>query len=258
LLITTEEIKNYLLKVPPLPESVRKSLLYLKEGELKKAAMEADKDLILKKQIYSFVNSAYFSLSKRVDDTIQLFSLIGVERVKALIYSYLVTLLIPEKWGIFNIDFKSFQATFMMEFEKFMKFEFNEKIYKKYAEIGAIVPVAVCVCDMLFASKKEKVDIVLNATSMEYGILLKRLTGISLFELAAEIAKIWEMEDEKIKILKKSECNECKDEISALIHFLFFYITSKPQFLDINSLIEFKPECLNLIPKTYERIINDS
>jgi hypothetical protein len=146
----------------------------------------------------------------------------------------------------------------MKEFERFMKFEFSLEEYKKYAEIGSVVPVSVCVCDMLFGSKKEEVEIILNSAPLEYGTLLKRLTGVTLFGLGCEIAKLWDLEDEKVEVLKKSECSVCDNKISALVHFLFFYLTSKPQFLDINSLIEFKPECINLIPKTYERIINDS
>jgi len=258
LLITKDEIQEYLKSIPPVPESVRKCLFYLKKGDLKKAAFEAEKDIVLKKQIERIVNSAYFSLPNKVENTLHLFSMIGFEMAKSLVYSYLVSLLKPKKWNIFNISFSDFQASFIREFEKFMKFEFSLEEYKKYAEIGAVVPVSVCVCDMLFGSKKEEVKIILNSAPLEYGTLLKRLTGVSLFELGGEIAKFWDLEDEKVKVLKESECNVCDNKISAVIHFLFFYLTSKPQFLDINSLIEFKPECINLIPKTYERIINDS
>ena len=63
MLVSIEDIKKYLKNVPPVPESVRKTLDYLKEGKLKEAAVEAEKDLVLKKQIESIVNSAYFSLA---------------------------------------------------------------------------------------------------------------------------------------------------------------------------------------------------
>jgi len=257
-LITKEEIKKYLKDIPPVPQSVKNCLQYLKEGELKKAALEADKDVVLKKQIESVVNSAYFSLPNRVEDTVQLFSMIGLEMAKSLVYSYLVSLLQPKEWKIFNIPFHDFQASFMSEYEKYMKYEFTEEEYKKYAEVGAIVPAAVCVCDSLLGEKKEQVEIIMNSAPLEYGTLLKRMTGVTLFDVAATIAKLWGLEDEKVSVLKRGECDKCDDPKAALIHFLFFYLSSKPQFLDINSLIEFKPECINLIPKTYERITNDS
>jgi len=256
MLISQEEIKKYLSKVPPLPESAAKALKFLKEGDLKKAALEAENDLVLKKQIEHVVNSAYFSLPNKVEDTVQLFTMIGLEMAKSLVYSYIVSLLEPKEWKIFNLNFRDFQAQFLSVYEEYMILEFEKETYKKYPEIGAIIPVAVCVCDMLLGDKKREVDLITESAPLELGTLLKRMTGMSLFEIAAEIAKIWELEDEKCEIIKNSECIDCKNPISALTHFLFFYLVSKPSFMDLNSLIEFNPGCMELIPKTTQRIMN--
>ena len=258
MLISKEEIIRYLQNVPPVPENVKKALTALDEGDLKKAATEASDDLVLKKRIESVVNSAYYGLSKKVDNMVQLFTMLGIEKARSLIYSYLVSLLEPREWKIFNIDFFEFQAAFMSEFEKVMILEFDEKTYKKYAEIGAIIPAAVCVCDSLLGDKKDDVELVMSSAPLEYSTLIKRMTGLSLFGLAGEIAELWGLEKEKSEILKMAECEKCENKISALTHLLFFILVSKKQFLDLNSLIEFNPECTELIPKTYERIINDS
>jgi HD-like signal output (HDOD) protein len=256
MLISQDDIKKYLSQVPPMPESAMAALKALKEGNLKKAAIEAENDFILKKQIEQVVNSAYFALPNKVEDTIQLFTMIGLEMAKSLIYSYIVSLLEPKEWKIFNINFKDFQAEFMSNYEKYMILEFGKETYKKYPEIGAIIPVAVCVTDMLLGEKKEKLDIILQSSPIEIGTLLKRMTGMTLFSIAAKIAKIWELEEEKCEIIKKSECEVCDNKISALVHFLFFYKVSKPAFMDLNSLIEFNPKCIDFIPKTTQRIIN--
>ena len=258
MLISQKEIIKYLKNVPPVPKNVKKALEYLKSGELKSAAIEAQKDLILKKRIEDVVNSAYYALPNKVNDMVQLFAMLGMEKSKSLIFSYLVSLLEPKKWGIFNINFFDFQAIFMSEFEKYMKIEFDEKTYKKYADIGAIVPASVCVCDSLLAEKKDQVDLLISNAPLEYGTIIKRMTGIGLFSIASKIAEIWGLEKDKAQILKNAECEKCENQISSLIHLIFFTIVSKKQFLDINSLIEFNPECIKLIPKTYERIINDS
>ena len=258
MLISKEEIIKYLKNVPPVPENVKNALSALDEGDLKKAATEASNDLVLKKRIQSVVNSAYYGLSHKVEDMIQLFAMLGCEKSRSLIYSYLVSLLEPREWKIFKIDFFEFQAAFMGEFEKYMTLEFDEKTYKMYAEIGAVIPAAVCVCDSLLGEKKDDVELVMSSAPLEYSTLIKRMTGVSLFGLAGKIAEIWGLEKEKSDILKAAECDNCKNKISALTHFVFFMLVSKKQFLDLNSLIEFKPECTELIPKTYERIINDS
>jgi len=257
MLISQEKIKEYLSKVPPVPKVARNVLNYLKEGNLKKAAIEAENDMVLKKQIEQLVNSAYFALPNKVDDTVQLFTMIGLEMAKNLVYSYIVSLLQPKKWEIFDINFKDFQAEFMSDFEKYMILEFGKDIYKKYSEIGAVVPVSVCVCDMLLGEKKREVELILESAPLEYGTLLKRMTGTTLFGIAAEITRIWELDEEKCEVLEKSECIECKNKVSALTHFLFFYLASKPAFMDLNSLIEFNPKSMEFIPKTTQRIMNE-
>jgi len=257
MLISTDDIKKYLSEVPPVPESAAKALKYLKQGDLKKAAMEADNDIVLKKQIEHVVNSAYFSLPNKVENTVQLFTMIGLEMAKSLVYSYIVSLLEPKEWKIFDINFKDFQAQFLSDYEKFMIEEFGKETYKKYPEIGAIIPVAVCVCDMLLGDRKRELELITSSSPIEIGTLLKRMTGMSLFSLAAKIAQIWELESEKCEIVKMSECAEdCTQEISALVHFIFFYLVSKPAFMDLNSLIEFNPKCMELIPKTTQRIMD--
>jgi hypothetical protein len=258
MLISKEEIKKYLNNIPPIPEHALECLNALKEGDLKKAAQAADKDLVLKKQIENIVNSAAFALRKKVDNTLQLFTLLGLENTRAIVYSYLVSLLQPKTWKIFKINFTEFQKEFLNHYKEFATLEFGEGTYKKYSEIEAIIPASVCICDSLLGEKKEKLDIILSSAPLEYGTLLKRLTEESLFGIAATIAELWELEKEKCEIIKKSECENCNNPISALTHFTFFYLVSKPSFMDINSLIEFNPKCIDFIPKTYERINNDS
>ena len=258
MLISKEDILRYLSNVPPVPDNVKKALDFLNKGDIKNAANEAEKDLVLKKQIERVVNSAYYSLNKKVDDMVQLFTLLGIEKTRSLIYSYLVSLLEPKTWHIFKINFFDFQSAFMKSYEDAMILEFDEKTYKKYAEIGAIIPAAVCVCDSLLGEKKEQVDLLMSSAPLEYSTLIKRMSGFSLFELAAKIANFWGLEEEKVEILKKSECKECEEKIPALVHLVFFILASKKEFLDINSLIEFNPKTIELVPKVYERMINDS
>ena len=259
MLVTKEDINNYLKDVPPVPETVKECLDYLENGDLRQAALAADKDIVLKKQIESVVNSAYFALPNKVENTVQLFSMIGLEMARNLVYTYLVSLLEPKKWQIFNnFPFADFQANFLNLYETYAKLELGEEAYKRYSTLGAIIPSAVCVVDSLLGDKKEQLESITLAAPLEIGTLLKRLTGITLFGISAKIADIWEVEQEFQEMLLEAECDQCDDKIAALLHFIFFYLASKPQFLEVNSLIRFNVNCVDLIPKTYERILNDS
>ena len=71
MLVSKDDIKKYLSKVPPIPEAALNTLKHLKKGKLKEAAIETEKDFVLKKQIESIVNSAYFSFPNRVENTVQ-------------------------------------------------------------------------------------------------------------------------------------------------------------------------------------------
>ena len=259
MLVSREEIIKYLKSVPPVPESVQECLKYLKEGNLRQAALAADKDIVLKKQIEGVVNSAYFSLPNKVEDTVQLFSMIGLEMARNLVYSYLVTLLAPKEWEIFeSLNFRDFQANFLNLYEKYATLEFGEKIYKEYAILGAMIPSAVCVIDALLGDKKSQLQIITESAPIEIGTLLKRLTGVTLFGISAKIAGLWEVDKKFQDVLMKAECIKCDNKIAALLHFIFFYLASKPQFIELNSLIEFNTDCVKFVPKTYERILNGS
>ena len=97
MLISKEEIIKYLKNVPPVPENVKNALSALDEGDLKKAAIEASNDLVLKKRIQSVVNSAYYGLSHKVEDMIQLFAMLGSEKSRSLISVSYTHLTLPTK-----------------------------------------------------------------------------------------------------------------------------------------------------------------
>ncbi|WP_456480524.1 HDOD domain-containing protein [Nautilia sp.] len=257
MLISEKEICEYLRSVPSVPEKAVNVLKALKKGDIKSAAVLTENNPPLKERIGHIVNSAYFSLPNRVENTLQLFTMIGIETAKSLVYGYMVSLLAPEKWRVFSFDFKDFQAKFLSFYKTYMKIEFGEEAYEKYSEIGAVIPAAVCVCESLLADKSNEVALITDNAPVELGTLIKRMSGYTLFEIAAKIAQIWELEEEKCIIIKKSECNRCEERISALIHFLLFFIVSRPAFMDLNSIMEFNPECMELIPKTTQRIINE-
>jgi len=264
MLISKNDILEKMQKIPPLPKAVKDTINALKAGDLQRAADSADSDIVLKKKISTIVNSAYFGFSKQLTNTRQMFSAMGLEMAKSVVLSYMVSLLAPKEWKIFTkLNFEDFQSAFLNNSKQAIILETNEDIYKRYADSIAIIPATICLIDELFSEKIEEIELLMQSSELDYGKILKRFTGMSLFELAAFIAKKWEVDAENIAIIKLVECNNCKisnetiKKVVASLHLEFFYLASKPQFFELNSFIEFNPEVISIATKNYERKINE-
>ncbi len=264
MLITKKEIIEKIDAIPPLPEVVRKTIEYLQAEQLQKAADEADKDIVLKNKILKIVNSAYFGFSREVTQTRQMFSVMGVEMAKSVVLSYMVELLKPKEWKLFEgLDFDAFQSFFLAKTKEAIILETSEEVYKKYANLAAIIPATICLVDDLLGDKRTQVELLIESSGLNYGEILERFTGFSLFSLASFVAKKWELEKNIVELLEFVECKNCdlKDEeqktIAATLHLELFFCVSKPQFFVLNSFVNFNPEVIQIAKKNYERKINE-
>ena len=263
MLITKTDITKKIASIPPLPKSVKKTIDALKSGDLQKAADSANSDVVLKKKISTIVNSAYFGFTKKLTDTRVMFSAMGLEMAKGVILSYMVGLLAPKEWKLFNINFEEFQSAYLSSSKKAVILETDEITYKKYSDSIALIPATICLVDTLLGEKAEDIQLLMESSCLDYGKILKRFTGMSLFELAGLIAEKWELSGENIELIKEIECVKCvgSDEkmlkVSATLHLEFFYLVSQPQFFELNSFIEFNPKVVEIAKKNYERKIDE-
>jgi len=264
MLISKNDIIKKITSIPPLPQAVKDTIDYLKAGDLQKAADAANSDIVLKKKIETIVNSAYFGFSKKLTDTRVMFSAMGLEMAKSVVLSYMVGLLAPKEWKIFKkLSFSDFQSAFLANAKEAIITETNEETYKKYADSVALIPATICLVDELLGEKKTQLDLLLETSQLDYGKILERFTGMSLFELAALVARKWELDNDNIQLIRLIECKNCdiEDEtlkkVVASLHLEFFYLVSKPHFFELNSFIEFNADVINIAIKNYERKINE-
>jgi hypothetical protein len=76
---------------------------------------------------------------------------------------------------------------------------------------------------------------------------------------AAEAAKNDSVLKKQIEKIVNSAAFALRNKVDKTLQlFTFFYLVSKPNYINLNSLIEFNPKCIKYIPKIYERINNDS
>jgi len=262
MLITKDEIIKKLDLIPPMPETVKNTINYLKAGELQKAAEAADNDIVLKQKISKIVNSAYFGFTKKLTDTRQMFSAMGLEMAKSLVLSYMVSLLEPKEWKFFiDLNFEEFQSAFLAGSKEAVILETDEDTYKKYTDALALIPAIVCLIDELLGDKKREVQLLIETSDLNYGKILKRFTGYSIFTLAAFVAKKWELDEENINLIKRIECEKCENDevtkIAATVHLELFRIVSERQFFILNSFVDFNPESIEIAKKNYKRMTDE-
>ena len=266
-MVDIEQIKAYVDKVPPLPQTLRNSLKAIEEGDLPKAASFAKHDPALMNYLTNLVNKPIFGFKKDVKDAGQIFGILGLNQAKQIIGSYLVSLLSPKSWQTFKITnskFNNLQAELMFNWNKILdKLKCDDK---DVSAVAVLIPSSIIVCEELFKEHIDDVNLLREVKNLDYNTILKRLTEKSLFDIAVIIAKKWEMSKRTLRILLlssakvKSEFND-KDLIYAkYLHLLFFYELSKPEMIDggLNDFLEFNPEFVSDIYNDFQSLMEIS
>ena len=262
-MITKEEVDLYIDKIPPVPKTLQDTISLLKKGELTKASKIAQTDPALSSYLKNIVNKPIYGFTTKVEDITQIFSIFGVNGTLKIIYSYMMNLLSPEKWYFFNLNknlFNMLQDELNVNWVKILKYLKVDN--KDYEHTIALLPSTIIVCEALFSSKKENVELLRSNTDLDLNTILYRLSGYSLLDIYEKIAKKWELDKKAIEVIKvASGISLSKDEeinqLGKWMHLLLFYELSKPQFIEagLNNFIEFNIEMVMDIYEEFNKIM---
>ncbi|MDQ1245207.1 MAG: hypothetical protein QG565_1548 [Campylobacterota bacterium] len=247
-MITKEKIDSFIERVPPSPKVLNETIRLLNMGELAKAAKVAEDDLALKSYLKSIVNKPIYGFANEVSEISQIFGILGVSLSQQTVYNYMVTLLSPKNWTLFNLNAKSFhnlQANLSKKWEIVLKhLGIDDK--NIYAAI-TLLPASIIVTEALFSEKKEDVNLLRSAKALDYNTILVRLCGVSLFDICEQIANKWEMDEKISKITQaasgvKPSDDENIDSLGKWMHLLLFYELSQPEFIKagLNDFVDFQ------------------
>jgi hypothetical protein len=255
--ITSEEVTHYIQNIPPAPAVVRQALDYARAGDLPKAAKCASEDPALRHYLKILVNRPLYGFKNEVSDVSQIFSILGVSATVQTLYNYLLSLLTPKKWELFNLtdhQFYDLQASLSKRWEKILlHLSVNDK--ELHSAI-ALIPATIIVCEALFASRKAEVVQLRSVKALDFNTILKRLSGRDLFDLAGEIARTWEMSDKTISLIQaasglRETLNAEEKTLSQWMHLLLFYELSQSVYVSagLNEFIDFQ---IDFVEDIYE------
>lgn len=265
-MIKQEDIQAYIHTIPPSPVVLKKVLDWLNKGELTKAASEAAEDGALKLYLQNIVNKPIYGFKNDIKGVGQIFGVLGLAQAEQITYNYMISLLTPSRWELFALSNKGFsqiQDNLGIMWKRILE---HKQIKEKeiYSAIS-LLPAAIIVCEALFKSKKEEVALLRSAKEIDYNTILKRLSGMDLFDLCAQIATAWEMPAIISAIVLSSKgANEETDEdiveLSKWMHLLFFYQLSQPSAVEagLNDFIAFNIDYVEDIYEEFQEVVIDN
>lgn len=262
-MITQEEIKVYINSIPPSPKVLKEVLAHLATGELTKAAHSANEDPALKLYLQNIVNKPIYSFKNDVKNINQIFGILGLTQAKQIIYNYMISLLTPNKWELFDLNDKSFaeiQDNLSVQWKKILE-SMNITDNDIFTSIS-LLPASIIVCEALFKSKQDNVNLLRASNDIDYNTILQRLSGMDLYDLCQEIAKSWELPEITSAIVvsskgDKENLNEEIEKLSKWMHLLFFYQLSQPVAASagLNDFIEFNIEYVEDIYEEFQTLM---
>jgi len=262
-LITREKVDAYIQKIPPTPQALQQTIIYLNQGELIKAARTAQKDLALSAYLVELVNKPIFGFRDKVEDISQIFGILGVARSQQALYNYMISLLSPAKWHFFRLNKSSFydiQAELSIKWQIILKH--LNITDKEIQNTITLLPATIIVCEALFCEKLDDVKLLRSVDEIDLNTILIRLCNLDLFDICQIIATKWNMSEKSMQIIQASSgLKPAKnDEINTLgkwMHLLLFFTLSRAEYINagLNDFINFKIEYVEEIYDDFAKLM---
>lgn len=262
-LITKAQIDDFIEKIPPSPQILKQTMMLLNAGELSKAAKVAIEDKALNSYLKNIVNKPIFGFRQEVSDISQIFGILGLSGSQQAVYNYMISLLSPAKWSLFELNSHTFydlQAQLSSVWKKVLNHLDIED--KEIESAIALLPASIIVADALFGEKINDVHLLKSVNEIDYNTILQRLCKMDLFDICEEIAKKWDMEPKTYEIVQAASGVKSYDDKQTMLlgkwmHLLLFFTLSKPEFIEakLNDFIEFQVDFVEDIYGDFMNIV---
>ncbi len=259
-MITRDNINDFIDKIPPSPKILQETIRHLNNADLNKAAKIATEDPALSAFLRNLVNKPLYGFKQEVSDISQIFGILGLSGSQQSVYNYMLTLLSPKKWNLFNLNKTSFdelQAVFSIKWQHIL--EHLKIIDRDIQSAITLLPASIIVSEALFSKSKKDVELLRSVHDLNYNTILQRLCDTTLFDICIEISIKWDMPKVIPDIIRcASGVNPSDDKdinkLGKWMHLLLFYELSQPLFIEagLNDFIEFN---IDYVEDIYEEFL---
>ncbi len=241
-MLTKDDIDKYLDSIPPIPQTIKTTLMYLECSDMIQAANTAKEDRAFVEYLSSIVNRPIFGFRDDIKNINQIFGILGLGRAKQIVYSYYMHIIMPKKWEVFDFSNKKFQelqANLMIQWSKILD---ALKIHDRDLEQSiTLVPASLIVCEMLFRDMKDTVVLLKQTKDITYDEILYKMSGLKLLDVVEKIAAKWDFEESITLFLKDAFYENSKEELGQLLRLMLSYEMSKPYIINsgLNDFFDF-------------------
>ena len=262
-MVTQDDIQKFIEQIPPAPSVLKETLMHVNNGDLTKAAKTAETDAALKSYLKTLVNRPIYGFKNEVSDLSQIFGILGVSTAQQSLYNYMLSLLSPSSWSLFKLNaalFADLQAQLSRQWHAILK---HEGIDDKEIESAiTLLPASIIVCEALFKSRKDEVELLRTTKAIDYNTILQRLCKKDLFDICEQIALTWEMPQSVIDVVQaasgvKPSQDTTVDRLGKWMHLLLFYELSQGSFIEagLNDFIDFQIEYVEEIYEAFSTLM---
>ena len=262
-MVTKEQILLYIQNIPPAPTVIKHTLDYVRAGDLTKAAKSAEEDPALKLYLKTLVNRPIYGFRNEVHDLPQIFGILGISTAQQILYNYLLTILVPKEWALFDLNnhaFYDLQASLSRKWAKILT-HLNLLTHDNESAI-TLLPASIIVCDGLFGEHKREVEELRSVKALDYNTILYRLCKLTLFDVCTEIATKWEISPAISRIVHASsgldqDLDPKEKVLAQWMHLLLFYELSQSAYVSagLNEFIEFQIEFVQDIYESFMQVV---
>jgi HD-like signal output (HDOD) protein len=264
--ITSEEIETFIQKIPPTPVILQSTIGFVNQGELTKAAKTASEDPALKKYLTTLVNKPIYGFRNEVTDLSQIFGILGTSGAKQVLYNYMLSLLSPNKWELFKLNqtlFYDLQAQLSVRWKTIL-----EHLHIDDKDVNSaitLLPASIIVCEALFKTHQDDVNLLRSVKALDYNTILKRLGGLDLFDVCERISTAWGYPEKISQIIQaasgiKPSQDPQIDLLGKWMHLQLFHTLSQRQYIEagLNDFVDFQVEYIQDIYEEFSLLLEDS
>lgn len=244
-MLSKDDIDKYLNTIPPIPDTIKKTLFYLNTSDMVKAANVAKEDRAFVAYLSEIVNKPIFGFRDEVKDANQIFGILGLGRAKQIVAGYYMQLIAPENWEVFDFSNKKFQdlqANLTAQWNIILA-ELNIDD-KNLQQSISLIPASLIVCEMLFRDTKDTIVPLREIKHISFDEILFKMNGYRLFDIVLLIAQKWEFDENIIAFIKdfSSELPDKKEIV--FLKLLLGYEMSKPYIINsgLNDFFDFSAD----------------
>ncbi len=251
-MIAKSEVISYIAQIPSSQQVIQQAIKLLDSNNLEQAGQLLQTAPAIVDYLQKMSRKGVLCIQEKDPCANTVIVFFGSKKTKAILYTYLISTILPKKWQLFDISndqFFELSATLIHNWERILKTICPNDI-SKYIAASSLITSSIAICDSIFGAKRKELDSLMSISHIDFSKLLETLTGMSIFDVAKIVGEKLSFEQEAIDVIgyaataKESTENPQAAKLGKFLHLLLFYSLSRQEYIKtgLNSFLNFNTD----------------